>query len=514
MIPASSTIGVGASQPKISGDGRFVTYTTNFAVANTFGTHQKNNPVAVTELFLYDRMLGMTWKLLDAGQYASGYNTDGTSKSVEDFCCPGASSSKKRGSCSKANELKGGCCWQKPCSFAALNSDISSDGNSIVFVSDVDFLGTNTSTNKDLEIFHYHRPTSSLLRITETNDADLDDMFPSINAAGNRVVLQSDADYVGTTDYTKANQMFLAKLTFGSRASGADNYVASPDVEVAGQWSTAVAADITDQQPKEALTLTFEGDITKMWDRLPWQSDAARDQFCEQFVQDVHEDLAFALAHPHQLIQITSPATNYAGTRGRRASSSCGNWGGGVPISITADILPQSSSSPISGLKTPAEVKDELLKQHGEDSSLLWKGYLTKILSASVTPTSESVQMRKLPESLSQSSAGSCYSPDTHKISCNVEEQACGEYYYSPGFVGGSGCCHCQASCDFSTESNVYGTCTYYDDQTMAPTTKTTTEDKAASTSTGDTGPAASTGVFGSFPRGLLLLALASPTFL
>ena len=39
------------------------------------------------------------------------------------------------------NRLKGACCDQKPCRFAALNPEISHDGQKIVFISDVNYEG-------------------------------------------------------------------------------------------------------------------------------------------------------------------------------------------------------------------------------------------------------------------------------------------------------------------------------------------------------------------------------------
>ena len=66
-------------------------------------------------------------------------------QAIEMFCCPGASASKKRGACSLENEMKGNCCWQRPCGFPALNVEISGDGNSIVFQGDIDHVGSGWS---------------------------------------------------------------------------------------------------------------------------------------------------------------------------------------------------------------------------------------------------------------------------------------------------------------------------------------------------------------------------------
>eukprot|EP00747_Dinoflagellata_sp_TGD_P100504 gnl/TRDRNA2_/TRDRNA2_168050_c1_seq1.p1 gnl/TRDRNA2_/TRDRNA2_168050_c1~~gnl/TRDRNA2_/TRDRNA2_168050_c1_seq1.p1 ORF type:complete len:267 (+),score=48.88 gnl/TRDRNA2_/TRDRNA2_168050_c1_seq1:104-802(+) len=59
-----------------------------------------------------------------------------------------------------------------------------------------------------------------------------------------------------------------------------------------------------------------------------------------------------------------------------------------------------------------------------------------------------------------QTSVGSCYDMNTHKVSCNVDKESCGEYWYKPGYVSDrNGCCHCRASCVSTSD-----TCKYYDD--------------------------------------------------
>jgi hypothetical protein len=129
FIPSVGTIGAGApDQPSISDSGRFLSFTTNFDAANIRGTHEAGRLIASAHIFLFDAHLGVTWQVTNEGVAGTAYE-----QLVEDFCCPGASSSKKRGACSESNELKGNCCWQKPCFFTALQSELSGDGNSIVF---------------------------------------------------------------------------------------------------------------------------------------------------------------------------------------------------------------------------------------------------------------------------------------------------------------------------------------------------------------------------------------------
>merc|ERR1719387_648663 len=66
-------------------------------------------------------------------------------------------------------------------------------------------------------------------------------------------------------------------------------------------------------------------------------------------------------------------------------------------------------------------------------------------------------------------SAGSCYNPQTHGVTCNVPESSCTGYYYAPGYVSSmSQCCHCKASCAVLSSS-----CSYYDDNLEGSTTTT-----------------------------------------
>jgi len=54
-------------------------------------------------------------------------------------------------------------------------------------------------------------------------------------------------------------------------------------------------------------------------------------------------------------------------------------------------------------------------------------------------------------------SDGSCYDFTTHIVQCDISHAACdaqSRYYYSPGYINsGSGCCHCDASCDHTLET-------------------------------------------------------------
>merc|ERR1712190_225627 len=100
----------------------------------------------------------------------------------------------------------------------------------------------------------------SLLRITTTIRRDLDNFYPAVSGSGDRIVWVSDANYAveATGDYTRANQVWVAKLTFGcSRHQAATNYLAAPDVEECCKWPSVAAASGTDQVSKAAVVLTF-----------------------------------------------------------------------------------------------------------------------------------------------------------------------------------------------------------------------------------------------------------------
>merc|ERR1719482_2347031 len=61
-----------------------------------------------------------------------------------------------------------------------------------------------------------------------------------------------------------------------------------------------------------------------------------------------------------------------------------------------------------------------------------------------------------------QTSAGSCYDFATHAVTCDVAEADCDGSHYAPGFIGGSGCCHCDSvECDHSKETSEEA-CSYY----------------------------------------------------
>jgi hypothetical protein len=51
-------------------------------------------------------------------------------------------------------------------------------------------------------------------------------------------------------------------------------------------------------------------------------------------------------------------------------------------------------------------------------------------------------------------------------ITCDVAEADCTGTWYEPGNVGGSGCCHCDGSCDHTEETGTECNAGYYDIKT------------------------------------------------
>jgi hypothetical protein len=301
---------------------------------------------------------------------------------VEDFCCPGASSSKKRGACSESNELKGLCCWQKPCFFTALQSELSGDGNSIVFLSDLDHTGAKDTVAKDLEIFHYYIPTSTFTRITKTNNEDYDEDQPSVSYKGDRIAWRSDFDFVDNASLVDRNQIFLAELSMGcSGSTDATNYVETPDVETCCTWSDEI-------QPHAAgaatvgVSLTFGLNQSAMIEGIPFKTAAEVDRaaFCSRVAESVKSDVACALDIPPSLITVDT------------GSAAC-DWASDFSQAVTVKLtLHKICRGTAAGLLEPVDLAASIVSQHSDSSSRLWRGYLTKTLDKDVVPATENIQ--------------------------------------------------------------------------------------------------------------------------
>ena len=163
VTSGAGTISLGDNGADISGDGRFVVYAANYDLSTIRGTYEAKSTVSARNLFLFDSALGLTWQITKEGN-----ETD-----LEAYCCPTASNSLQRDTCSKRNEMKGFCCWQRPCGHPTVDQRISNDGKSIVFWGDG--YPDATHVNMDWDIFHYHIPTSTLTTVTRTSNKNFDE---------------------------------------------------------------------------------------------------------------------------------------------------------------------------------------------------------------------------------------------------------------------------------------------------------------------------------------------------
>lgn len=370
LFSAIASVGVGAA-PSMSDSGRFLSYTTNFDAADTHGTHAGKLMASFAHLFLFDAQLGVTWQVTNEGVAGAEYD-----QWVEAFCCPGASSSKQRGSCSEKTEAQFQCCWQKPCGTPALNSYTSGDGNSIVFFGDHDHTGAKDSVWKDLDIYHYYIPTSTFTRISKTNNSDHDDVFPSVSYNGDRVVWTSKFDYPKNAPLPDTTQIMLAELSMGcSGSAAATNFLEAPDVETCCTWSS----EIKPYSAGEAVVnvvLTLNLDQEGMIERIPFKSAAEVDRaaFCGRVAETVKDDIACALNIPPMLITVNT------------GDAACG-WASDFEKKVTVELtLHKKCTGSAGGLADPVDLAASIVSQHADPSSRLWRGYLTKTLVNDVAP--------------------------------------------------------------------------------------------------------------------------------
>jgi hypothetical protein len=379
FIPSASTDGVAVGAPNkygvhsvhgpfMSDSGRFLSFTTNFDAADTRGTLESPSLIASTaHLFLFDAYLGVTWQVTNEGVAGAAYN-----QMVESFCCPRASASKQRGSCSQKDEVLGMCCWQKPCFSPAVNGKLSGDGNSIVFLSDLDHTEFPGMLSNGLELFHYYIPTSTFTRITKIDSNDYKKISPTVSYAGDRVAWGSEFDW----DQSGTPQIFFSEISLGcSGARDAANYLAAPDVETCCAWNAEI-------QPHSAgaavatVTLTFALDQSAMIDRVPFKTaeEVDRAAFCGQVAEDAKRDVACALDIPPSLISyITS-------------GGACA-WAYDFNEAVTVELtFHQLCFGNVRGLDSPRDLAAAIVGQHSDSSSRLWRGYLTKTLDRDTAP--------------------------------------------------------------------------------------------------------------------------------
>ena len=108
----AGAIDVKDNPASISDDGRFVTFMGSFDSATMKGTLETITPVSVRHLFLYDSVLGITWAVTKEANQTNWPAEEGPID-VEASCCPFASSTYQRGTCTRRNEMRQVCCWQR-----------------------------------------------------------------------------------------------------------------------------------------------------------------------------------------------------------------------------------------------------------------------------------------------------------------------------------------------------------------------------------------------------------------
>tara|TARA_B110001452_G_scaffold182124_1_gene152962 strand:+ start:2437 stop:4458 length:2022 start_codon:yes stop_codon:yes gene_type:complete len=339
VTAGAGTISLGDNGASIDGNGRFVVYGANYDLSTIRGTHESKSTVSARNLFLFDASLGLTWQI----------TKEGDESQLESFCCPAASSSKQRGACTVKNEMKGFCCWQRPCGHPTVDQRISTDGNSIVFWGDG--YPDASHTNMDYDVFHYYIPTSLTTVVTRTANKNYDEQWGDVSAGGDVVAWTSDYDFETAESITGTNQIFASKLALGcSRNAEALNYIASPDVEVCCEYANV---EVQPGASCHSVRLKFHGDADAMYRSVPFHSDD-QDGLCSRYAAAVRADVACSLAIPSGLIEVVT--------------DSCASWGAnGIEVDV-------------SFFSDAAEGASELLAQIADPSSRIWSGYITKTL--------------------------------------------------------------------------------------------------------------------------------------
>jgi Tol biopolymer transport system component len=354
-----NTIGVGSDNPSMDAAGRFVAYTTNYQTATAFGTHDSRLPVTEANIFLYDRLLGITTRVTVPPSISAVVGREA--------CCEGASSSKALGTCSMLNRLKGACCDQKPCRFAALNPEISHDGQKIVFISDVNYEGAGIKLPKgDLEIWVHHVPTSTTHRISHSANKNIDETSPHISHDGTVVTFQSKHHYAphALADESSSSNfdIFVSNLKYGCSDPHATNYASDYDILECCVYTDA-SLDLGASRQRVTLTLdpldvTGAGtDADKLQSLVAAPQDAA---WCGQWQSDVIADLSCALRVPSNRFAIWNP-------------SSCTSGAG--KLQVVVDIIGAGA-----GAATPVQLSSKLDNQLREPGTAIWKGYATRYL--------------------------------------------------------------------------------------------------------------------------------------
>jgi len=359
----AGTFDVKDNPPSISDDGRFVTFMGSFASATMKGTLEPTTPVSSRNLFLYDGVLGITWAITKEYQSQTPYKSEGPID-IEAFCCPYASSSSQRDTCSVRNEMRQACCWQHPCYHPVVTNRISGTGDFVVWSTDM-APGDTTQVNMDWEIALKHIPFGETTQITDTDSKDKKDYYPSISRKGNTVAWTSDYNPI-LDDIIEDSQIFAGQVDTGcSRDSTASNYHPNPDVETCCEWDNVPEA--SDGEYLETK-LTFLGDPASMKAHVAFFDEGAGESeaWCTAYVEQVRKDVACSLATPEEYVQTISHLD-------------CSSWQKDE-IEVTLFL----TTNPVHDAGHTCE---RLLQQYHTLTSPLWNGYLTKTMKMDSNPS-------------------------------------------------------------------------------------------------------------------------------
>ena len=317
-------------------------------------------------VFLYDRLLGITTRVTVPPSISAVVGAEA--------CCPDASSSYQLGSCSWVNRLKGQCCDQKPCRIS-LNAEISRDGKTIVFISDVNFEGSGPYLPKgDMEIWVHHVPTFTTHRVTHTHDKNIDETAPHISGDGGVVTFQSKHHYQPNVDDPSGDDgnfdVWASKLTYGCDDSHALNFAADYDIPECCTYEEVPLMRYNAARKRVSLLLEPVDFLGAHLNASTLESTAtapASGAWCSQWQVDVLVDLSCALRVPANRLEVVDPAV---------CTSTAGN------LQVVVDIIPVSDTATIK-TETPEQLVSRLQGQVKQPGSAIWKGYATRYLKNS-----------------------------------------------------------------------------------------------------------------------------------
>lgn len=355
ILPGKSTIE--PLFPSISGDGRYVTFVSDFPVDDIVRTNSKHkvggssNPPLHT-VHLYDRKLGITSLISD---------TYPDRVSGQAACCPTSSSSYQIGSCSLSNHLQGRCCDQTTCRMN-LNAEISGDGTKIVWVGDVSADGSQALPKGDLEVFVHDVPTDTTHRLTYTNDASLDSTFPHINHDGTVVTWEEKAGYGEPAGAPTTNKdVWMTRIAYGCDDPSASNYDAHADINVCCTYADATLGSSAGDA---GMAFQFALNLTSALERTVG-IDASLS--CLAWHDAVASDVVCALRIPSNAVSISS---NDCASLHRALET------GLISVYLTAHSM--------SGGESAQQLVSRLQGQLRNSDSAIWKGRVTRFTQSAI----------------------------------------------------------------------------------------------------------------------------------